>query len=86
MSRNISPITNWAPTTRLKDFNCQDMKSRFCQLTYLHQQKLTHASIEQQVRHNVQLVKSSPFVREGLKSKTKGFIFDLKTGKLNSVD
>lgn len=34
--------------------------------------------LEQRVRDNVKLIKDSPFVREELKARTKGLIYNIK--------
>jgi carbonic anhydrase len=34
----------------------------------------------------VQLVKSSPLVRKELADRTRGFVFDIKTGKVNAIE
>lgn len=44
-----------------------------------------HRRLEQRVRDNVKLIKDSPFVREELKARTKGLIYDIKTGVLTEV-
>ncbi|KAK2608051.1 hypothetical protein N8I77_006688 [Diaporthe amygdali] len=41
--------------------------------------------LQQRVRDNVKLIKDSPFVREELKARTKGLIYDIKTGVLTEV-
>lgn len=41
--------------------------------------------LEQRVRDNVKLIKDSPFVREELKARTKGLIYDIKTGVLTEL-
>ncbi|KAG6360906.1 hypothetical protein INS49_011974 [Diaporthe citri] len=41
--------------------------------------------LEQRVCDNVKLVKDSPFVREELKARTKGLIYDIKTGVLTEL-
>ena len=41
-----------------------------------------HHRLEQRVRDNVKLIKDSPFVREELKARTKGLVYDIKTGVL----
>ncbi|KAL1855280.1 hypothetical protein Daus18300_011186 [Diaporthe australafricana] len=43
---------------------------------------LSRNILEQRVRENVKLIKDSPFVREELKARTKGLIYDIKTGVL----
>ncbi|KAL2210610.1 carbonic anhydrase [Sarocladium strictum] len=42
-------------------------------------------SLEQSVRDDVQLVKSSPLVRKALADRTRGFVYDIKTGRLGPV-
>jgi carbonic anhydrase len=42
-------------------------------------------SLEQSVRDDVQLVKGSPLMRKELADRTRGFIYDIKTGRLNPV-
>ncbi|CAH0043435.1 unnamed protein product [Clonostachys solani] len=42
-------------------------------------------SLEQSVREDVQLVKSSALVRKELAERTRGFIYNLKTGKVEPV-
>ncbi|ROW07229.1 hypothetical protein VMCG_03778 [Cytospora schulzeri] len=44
-----------------------------------------HDTLEQRVRENVKLIKTSPFIRKELKDRTKGLIYDLKTGKLTEI-
>ncbi|KAH8773592.1 hypothetical protein F5883DRAFT_641578 [Diaporthe sp. PMI_573] len=41
--------------------------------------------LEQRVRDNVKLIKDSPFIREELKARTKGLIYDIKTGALTEL-
>ena len=41
--------------------------------------------IEQRVRENVKLIKDSPFVRNELKARTRGLIYDIKTGLLTQL-
>ncbi|KAL2286139.1 hypothetical protein FJTKL_07353 [Diaporthe vaccinii] len=41
--------------------------------------------LEQRVRDNVKLIQDSPFVREELKARTKGLIYDIKTGVLTEL-
>lgn len=38
--------------------------------------------LEERVRVNVQLIKDSPHIRQELKDRTRGFVYDIKTGKL----
>lgn len=45
----------------------------------------TSASLEQSVREDVQLVKSSALVRKELAERTRGFIYNLTTGKVEPV-
>lgn len=45
-----------------------------------------HDSLEERVRQNVKLVKESPHIRKELKERTKGLIYDIKTGKLTEFD
>ncbi|TAQ84039.1 hypothetical protein B7494_g7627 [Chlorociboria aeruginascens] len=42
--------------------------------------------IPQSVKDDLAILRASPYVREELKSHAYGFVFDLKTGKLSSVD
>jgi carbonic anhydrase len=42
-------------------------------------------SLEQSVRDDVRVIKSSQLVRQELSEQTKGFIFDIKSGKLIAV-
>jgi carbonic anhydrase len=44
-----------------------------------------HRRLEQRVRDNVKLIKDSPFIREELKARTKGLIYDIKTGALTEL-
>ncbi|KAJ4390627.1 hypothetical protein N0V93_004224 [Gnomoniopsis smithogilvyi] len=39
-------------------------------------------TLEDRVRQNVKLIKESPHIRDELKERTKGLIYDIKTGKL----
>jgi hypothetical protein len=41
--------------------------------------------LEQSVRDDVELVKSSELFRPELRERTGGFVLDLGTGKINSV-
>lgn len=43
-------------------------------------------SLEERVGHNVELVKNSPHIREELKARTKGLVYDIKTGKLRELE
>lgn len=38
--------------------------------------------LEERVRNNVQLIKDSPHIRQELKDRTRGFVYDIKTGRL----
>lgn len=43
-------------------------------------------SLEERVRENVKTIKESPHIREELKARTKGLIYDIKTGKLTELE
>ncbi|KAH8894493.1 carbonic anhydrase [Thozetella sp. PMI_491] len=45
-----------------------------------------YADLEQGVRDDVELVRSSPLIRKELADRTQGFVYDMTTGKVNSVD
>ena len=42
-------------------------------------------SVEQSVKDDVEFFRSSPLVRRELAERTHGFVFDIKTGELKSV-
>lgn len=41
--------------------------------------------LDERVRVNVQVIKDSPYIRQELKDRTRGLIYDIKTGKLTQV-
>jgi len=43
-------------------------------------------SLEQSVRDDLKIVRDSPMVRQELKDKAIGFVFDIKTGLLTKVE
>ncbi|KAJ2975429.1 hypothetical protein NQ176_g5519 [Zarea fungicola] len=45
----------------------------------------TYTDLNQSVRDDLAFVKSSPLVRPELANRTRGFVFDIKTGKLREV-
>ena len=51
----------------------------------LYQLTACPLSLEQSVRDDVQIVKDSPLVRKELAARTRGFVYDIKTGKVNPV-
>ncbi|KAH8893085.1 carbonic anhydrase [Thozetella sp. PMI_491] len=44
------------------------------------------SDIVQGVKRDLQWVRESPFIRDALKKGTQGFVFDLKTGKVDKVE
>lgn len=42
--------------------------------------------LEERVRENIKIIKESPHIREELKARTKGLIYDIKTGKLTELE
>ena len=42
-------------------------------------------SLEESVREDVAWVNAHPLIREGLKKGTRGFVFDIKNGKVERV-
>ncbi|CAK7244222.1 MAG: hypothetical protein STHCBS139747_005758 [Sporothrix thermara] len=47
---------------------------------------LTDTSIEASVKSDLEWVRKTPFIRGGLKKRTQGFVFDIKTGTLTKVE
>ncbi|KAK3319119.1 carbonic anhydrase [Apodospora peruviana] len=45
-----------------------------------------NTNIEESVRGDLEWVRASPFIRDHLKHGTQGFVFDIKTGKVDKVD
>lgn len=43
-------------------------------------------SIEASVKGDLEWVRTTPLIREGLKKGTQGFVFDIKTGLLTKVE
>jgi carbonic anhydrase len=43
-------------------------------------------SLEAHVKEDLAFLKSSPFIRKELAEKSYGFVFDIKTGKVNKVE
>lgn len=41
--------------------------------------------MEEGVRHDLEVIRKSPYLRKELKDSARGFIFDIKTGLLNPV-
>lgn len=41
--------------------------------------------MEEGVKHDLEIVRKSPYLRKELKDSVRGFIFDIKTGLLNPV-
>lgn len=46
---------------------------------------MTSNSVEHSVRDDVEFLKGSPLLREELKKNIQGFVFDVKTGKLEEI-
>lgn len=42
-------------------------------------------SMEESVKHDLEVVRKSPYIRKGLKDSVRGFVFDIKTGLLSPV-
>lgn len=38
--------------------------------------------LEERVRSNLQLIQDCPLIRQELKDRTRGFVYDIKTGQL----
>lgn len=47
---------------------------------------ISYDSLEERIRQNVKIIKESPYIREELKARTKGLIYDIKTGKLTELE
>lgn len=49
--------------------------------------KLTvvYHSMEEGIRHDLEVVRKSPYIRKELKESARGFIFDIRTGLLTPV-
>ncbi|CAN8102297.1 unnamed protein product [Discula destructiva] len=43
-------------------------------------------TLEERVQQNVKMVKESPYIRDELKARTRGLIYDIKTGKLTEFE
>jgi carbonic anhydrase len=43
-------------------------------------------SLEESVREDLAWLRSSPFIKKELAERTHGFIYDIKSGKVNKVE
>jgi len=43
-------------------------------------------SLEESVKQNIKFVKESPYIRKELRESAQGFLFDIKTGKVNKIE
>ncbi|CAK7207460.1 hypothetical protein SEUCBS139899_010270 [Sporothrix eucalyptigena] len=46
----------------------------------------SNTDIEASVKGDLEWVRTTPFIREGLKKRTQGFVFDIKTGLVTKVE